>query len=78
MRTVTPERQQLKEQAQRLARRGLSGAAIARQLGVPERTVQDWLSRNNVCNKAGAIPAGIAADKMAVHYSSAAAEWTTP
>ena len=70
MRVVTPERQQLKEEAQRLGRRGLSGSDVARRLEIPERTARRYMTGHNTTPNV--------ADKMAVHYSSAAAEWTTP
>ena len=70
MRTVSLERQQLKEQAQRLARRGRSGSEIARRLEIPERTACRFMNGHN--------PASNVADKMAVHYASASDEWATP
>ena len=70
-RTITPERQRLKDAAVRLASRENSASAIARQLGINERQVRRWISgHNNGHNKVSG--------KMSVHYSSLSPEWKTP
>lgn len=78
MRTITPERQLVKRKAQRLAQRGLSEAEVVRRLGVARRTIRDWLKGGNEGGNGVLITAHITARKMDVHFSSTAAEWTTP
>ena len=47
MRTLTPEREGLKQEALRLFKRGWSGTAIGERIGVPWRTVYNWIDCQN-------------------------------
>ena len=55
-RTLTPERQALREEARRLRRREYGPSAIAERQGVPLRTVKEWIKGRNSATPIVALP----------------------